>query len=475
MNSKNDDRSIGIYIRVSTLEQVKEGYSISAQRERLTAYCVAQGWDNYKFYVDEGVSAKDTRRAQLELLFEHIEQGKISTILVYRLDRFTRSVSDLYNMLKRMEEYDCAFRSATEMYDTATAMGRMFIGLVALMAQWETDNLSERIIMGLDEKVSKGERVGGIPYGFNLNDDEKLEKNEESLVVREMIDKIMSGSSANSVSDYLTETNSDKPKWHTSSILRLMRNPALYGSTSWKDKIYEDTHEGIIDKKEWLKLQDVLSERTTHPRRRVKDIYIFQQKIKCTKCGKILSSNRYFKKKVDGSEIVRVQYRCQLCRKNGLKSKSVTEKLLLESLLEYMRALDLDNLNVNITPVKKPRYVEQLSEIERKREKYQRGWAADLIGEDEFKKLMSETRDTYEDLKEKVKNHKDLTPVNINALKGVLFSFNQSFSALTKEEKKMFVAMYIKHIEFKQIPQPPKSTKSKAGMDLVIVTKVEFY
>lgn len=127
----SSNKSVGIYVRVSTDEQAKEGYSISAQKEKLKAYCVSQGWASFKFYVDEGKSAKDTHRPSLELLLRHIEQGIIDTVLVYRLDRLTRSVRDLYTLLDYFDKYNAVFRSATEVYDTGSATGRLFITLVA--------------------------------------------------------------------------------------------------------------------------------------------------------------------------------------------------------------------------------------------------------------------------------------------------------------------------------------------------------
>src|SRR5690606_20802886 len=144
--------TVGIYIRVSTREQVLEGYSIDAQKENLTNYCKSQGWKDYQFYVDEGISAKDTKRPQLQKLLADIEDGQIKMILVYRLDRFTRSVTDLYQMLDMIDKHGCSFKSATEIYDTSSAMGRMFIGLVALLAQWERENMGERIEVALVER-----------------------------------------------------------------------------------------------------------------------------------------------------------------------------------------------------------------------------------------------------------------------------------------------------------------------------------
>lgn len=96
--------TVGIYIRVSTEEQANEGYSISAQRERLKAFCMAQNWSEHKFYVDEGISGRDTNRPQLKKLLKDIKNGLINVLLVYRLDRLTRSVRDLHKILDELEK-----------------------------------------------------------------------------------------------------------------------------------------------------------------------------------------------------------------------------------------------------------------------------------------------------------------------------------------------------------------------------------
>lgn len=465
---------IALYIRVSTLEQVKEGYSIAAQKERLTAYCKAQGWTDYKFYVDEGVSAKDTNRPELQKLFKDMKDGKINMILVYRLDRFTRRVIDLHRMLEEMKKYDCSFISATEPYDTSSSMGRMFITIVAALAQWENENLSERIVMALEEKVSSGERVGNVPYGFDLTSDEKLIKNEKSLVVLDMIEKTKEGWSASSIADYLTKTNNDKARWHPNSVIRILRNPALYGSTYWSGKVYENTHEGIISKEEFDKIQTILNDRTQFRRRDVESTYLFQGKVVCPDCGNIMTVNRHIRKYGNKPEKQYASYRCNHCWKNKRIKKSVGEKGLLEGLYEYMA-------NIELAPVEKKKepenniYEDQLKQIERKREKYQRAWASDLMTDEEFKKLMDETKDIYEDLKRKVEQSEEPKSVNIEEVQKIKWMFNESFKKLTTEEKQVFVSRFIRKIEFIRVPQPPKNPrKSKRGKDKVVIKKVVF-
>lgn len=177
------------YIRVSTEEQAQEGFSIPAQRDRLTAYAQSQGWQIIGYYVDEGKSAKSTNRPELQRLLNDVRNNQVDIVLVYKLDRLTRSVLDLYQLLEVFEKHNCKFKSATELYDTTTALGRLFITLVAALAQWERENLGERVRMGMTEKVKQGEWHGSKPsYGYSYDPKEKklLLNDDEVVILRKM-------------------------------------------------------------------------------------------------------------------------------------------------------------------------------------------------------------------------------------------------------------------------------------------------
>lgn len=469
--------TIGLYVRVSSQEQAQEGYSIPAQKERLMAYCAAQGWTDFKFYIDEGVSAKDMNRPELQRLLEDVKKEKISMILVYRLDRFTRRVKDLYGMLETLEKYKCAFKSATELYDTSNAMGRMFIGLVALLAQWETENLSERVKMALEEKVSGGERVGNIPYGFKLSENGNLVEHEkESKVVMDIIDRFKSGMSASAICDYLNKVNNDRV-WHPNGVLRILKNPALYGATRWNDNVFEGTHKGLVSKKEFLKIQQMLEDRSYHHNREVECPYLFQGVIICPQCGHILTVNRYIRTRKDGSQYTGWTYKCNWCYKAGDKMLAIGEYRFDDALYEYMKNFEIPNEYIEPVEEKDEHSIllEKLQQIERKREKFQRAWAADLMSDEEFEKMMDETRGVYEELKKKIAEYKAPTTIDVNALKEIVFTFNQNFSFLTQEEKRIFISQFIRKIEFRLVNQPPKDKRNKKGKDLVVLTNVEFY
>ncbi|MGG0645374.1 recombinase family protein [Bacillus mycoides] len=446
--------TVGIYIRVSTEEQARDGFSISAQREKLKAYCVAQDWDNFKFYVDEGVSAKDTNRPQLGIMLDHIKQGLITTVLVYRLDRLTRSVMDLYKLLDEFDKYNCAFKSATEVYDTSTAMGRMFITIVAALAQWERENLGERVRMGQLEKARQGEYSAKAPFGFDKDEHSKLVINDiESKVVLDMARKIEEGYSIRQLATHLDSYI--KPirgyKWHIRTILDILSNHAMYGAIRWSNEIIEDAHQGIITKDRFTKLQKILSSRQNRKKRQTSSIFIYQMKLICPNCGNHLTSERsmYYRKK-DDQHVESNQYRCQPCALNKKKAFATSEKKVEKAFLDYISALHFEK----VTPLKKKddeseTLKKQIAKVERQREKFQKAWSNDLMTDDEFAARMKETKHILDSVKEnlhllKPNNNKD---VNNDVIKEIVNNIKNNWPVLPSEEKKRFMSMFIENIK----------------------------
>ncbi|MGG3846695.1 recombinase family protein [Aeribacillus composti] len=451
--------TVAIYIRVSTEEQAKEGYSISAQREKLKAYCQVQDWNDFRFYVDEGISAKDTNRPQLQLMLQHIKEGMIDTVLVYRLDRLTRSVVDLYKLLEIFEKHNCTFKSATEVYDTSTAIGRLFITLVAAMAQWERENLGERVRMGQIEKARQGKYSAKAPFGFDKGPDDRLVINEdEKTVVLDMIEKIKEGYSIRKLADYMD--NSGIPpirgyKWHIASILDILKNPALYGAIKWRDEIIEGAHEGIITKKEYQHLLKVLESRQNFKKRETYSIFVFQMKLICPQCGNRLASERtrYYRKR-DNKIVESNQYRCQACTLNKRKSIGVSEKKIERALLKYFDSIKFDYIPEIVDNSKQEieQLTAQLKKIERQREKYQKAWANDLVSDEEFSHRMRETKKMHEEIKTKLDaiQPAQQQEFDIEKLKDIVNNFRMNWSYLSPQEKKNFANTFIESIRFEK-------------------------
>ncbi|WLR50078.1 recombinase family protein [Bacillus tianshenii] len=465
-----------IYIRVSTEEQARDGFSISAQREKLKSYCHLHDMDNYKFYVDEGISAKDTNRPQLQALLKHIEEGHIDTVLVYRLDRLTRSVVDLYKLLETFDKYNCAFKSATEVYDTSSAIGRLFITLVAAMAQWERENLGERVRMGQIEKARQGEYAAKAPYGFEKDENDKLIINErEETVILDIIKKIKSGDSIRKLANELEESGIPPIrgyKWHIATILDILHNPALYGALKWRDEIIEGTHEGIVSKEEFEHIQQLLHSRQNFKKRKTYSIFIYQMTIVCPTCGNRLSSERskYYRKR-DKKYIESNHYRCQACVLNKRKATAVSEKKIEKAFLEYMNSFQFyvsaNQTAATAEPDEREKIISEIKRVERQREKYQRAWSKDWVTDEEFSERMKETQAELEELQMQLKQvqpaEKEHALLNGEKLKAIVNDFKLNWGKLNPVQKKEFIQTFIKEIHFSK-------TNGKAT-----VLSVQFY
>lgn len=163
------DRVAVGYIRVSTVQQDESGLSLQEQRRRIEAWAVAQDIKLEQVYEDGAESAKDLDRPQVKEILRRVQQDEINRIIIYKLDRLTRSVKDLYNVVTAFQKHDVALCSVTESLDTSSAVGRAMVGIIGVFAQWERENTSERTIMAFVAKRRRGERLGGYrPYGWKF-------------------------------------------------------------------------------------------------------------------------------------------------------------------------------------------------------------------------------------------------------------------------------------------------------------------
>ena len=143
-----------LYIRVSTEEQVREGYSVEAQRDNLKRYAKNKGYSVVGVYADEGITArkKYTNRKEFMRLLDDVEAGKIDVILFIKLDRWFRNVGDYYKVQEILERNNVGWTATTENYDTTTANGRLYVNIRLAVAQDESDRTSERIKFVFEKK-----------------------------------------------------------------------------------------------------------------------------------------------------------------------------------------------------------------------------------------------------------------------------------------------------------------------------------
>ena len=158
-------KAIG-YIRVSTREQADFGVSLEAQSEKVRAMAVVQGAELAEVIIDPGESAKSLHRPGMERLLSLVDAGAVDTVIIAKLDRLTRSVKDLAELLERFTKRGVSLVSVAESLDTGTASGRLVLNIMTAVSQWEREAIGERMRDAMHHKRAKGERVGTVPFGF---------------------------------------------------------------------------------------------------------------------------------------------------------------------------------------------------------------------------------------------------------------------------------------------------------------------
>lgn len=188
-NTQNKIKAYG-YIRVSTMMQVDNGVSLDAQQDKIKKYCELNNFELVEIIADKGISGKDlTKRVGLKKLLANLKRG--SVMIVYSLSRLARSIKDTLAISEVLQKNGVDLISITEKIDTTSAAGKMIFNMLAAMAQFESDTISERVKMCMSYKKTQGKRIGNIPYGFKLDvDGETLIKNNDEQAIIAFILKL---------------------------------------------------------------------------------------------------------------------------------------------------------------------------------------------------------------------------------------------------------------------------------------------
>lgn len=243
---------IAAYTRVSTTEQAKEGYSIGEQQQRLEDYCKARGWGAPRLFTDPGYSGGNVKRPALQELLREVKKGTVEKVLVYKLDRLSRSQKDT---LELIEDYflpnNVDFVSMSENFDTGTPIGKAFLGLLAVFAQLEREQIKERMSMGKEGRAKKGKFHGSgiIPIGYNYIDGKLVVNEFEAMQIRDIFEMYIAGKSAYKIAKYLNSLGFKHKygSWTQSTVFNCLERPVYIGKIIHNDKIFDGEHEPIID------------------------------------------------------------------------------------------------------------------------------------------------------------------------------------------------------------------------------------
>lgn len=242
---------VALYVRVSTTSQLEEGYSIEEQKAKLESYCDIKDWHVYKVYTDGGFSGSTTERPALEQLIKDAQSKLFDTVLVYKLDRLSRSQKDtLYLIEDIFLKNNIEFVSLLENFDTSTPFGRAVIGLLSVFAQLEREQIKERMQLGKLGRAKAGKSMmwAKTSYGYNYDKETgSMTVNEyEALAVKEIFTSYLAGMSITKLRDKINEEYPKKPAWSYRTIRGILANPVYCGLNQYKGQTFQGTHKAII-------------------------------------------------------------------------------------------------------------------------------------------------------------------------------------------------------------------------------------
>jgi len=273
-------KTAAIYIRVSTEAQRDEGYSIDAQQEMLIAHCVSKGIRNYACYIDGGFTGSNIERPQMQRLISDIRQGKISHVVVYKLDRLSRSQKDtLYLIEDVFNPHGVDFISMNESMDTSTPLGRLMLGILSAFAQLERENIRERTRLGMRERVKSGKWMGGgrTPFGYDYDEAAGcLVPNKDAERVRKVYELYLQGHST----AYIAQALGLK---YDKLAYQILTRKSNAGYIQYNGEEYRGNHEPIISPETYEAAMRYMRERSV--KRVSQSGYLFTGLLVCGKCG----------------------------------------------------------------------------------------------------------------------------------------------------------------------------------------------
>ncbi len=464
----NEEKKIaGIYIRVSTEDQAREGFSLPEQEKRLRAMCDYKGYEVYKIYKDAGISAKTgNHRPAFEELKEDIKKKLINTIVVLKLDRLTRSVYDMENIMKFLEDNNAYLDCANDDINTTNANGRMVARLLTTVSQNEIERTSERTKIGLAGAIKEGNIPNKAPFGYkHVNKKLVPDPLTKDQIIR-IFNLYYEGNSYQTISNiYNEEKVFGKTNWRDSTILKILENEIykgdfVHGKRTSTPTYYENVVEPIVSKELWEECQ-VQKKKNSRNYKRDKE-YLFLQKLRCPKCGKILGGNATRKK--NGN--IYYYYQCHSCN-ISIKEKDIEKeaKTLLSDILEYDNVVNEFFLPVLKSKLDNPKIEleKELKSLNTKKERIKKGYIDSLFTEEEFKEETNLINEQIDQINSKLLENEQAEQLNftvddillkrdmdfINKVKLPIsyYAFNDNWNLLKRNVKADIIMRYVDDIE----------------------------
>lgn len=333
----DEKKKCGLYMRVSTEDQAREGFSLPEQRERLETFCKFKGYEIVDYYEDAGISAKTgNHRPEFERLKADIKAKKINTIVALKLDRITRSIYDWENLMTFLDENNAYLDCVNDEINTTSANGKMISRLLMSVSQNEIERTSERTKVGLAGAIKCGHIPHIAPLGYKHKDKKLVIDYSTKDVVIRIFNLYYNGYSYQKISNLFNEEKVlGKDNWRDSTIVNILENEIykgdfVHGKRTKHPTYYEDVVEPIVSKEMWEDCQVQKKKNSRSYKRTL--TYLYLQKLKCPKCGRTLGGKATTKK--NGNTYF--YYYCNDC-KIEFKEKVINDYFsqFISELVEY--------------------------------------------------------------------------------------------------------------------------------------------
>lgn len=461
----------GIYKRVSTLDQKREGFSLPEQEEKLKEFCKFKGYEIYKVYEDVGISAKNDKRPAYQEMMRDVKDKKINVIVAFKLDRLTRSVYDIEKLMKFVNDYECDIDCMADESNTTTSNGRMVMRIMTSVSQNEIEKCSERTKFGMVGAIKSGHIPNRSPLGFK-RDNKKLVPDplKKNIIVR-VFDLYLEGKSHQTIANIFNkEQVLGKTNWYDSTIQKVLSNELykgdfINGKRTKHPTYYENVVEPIVSKEKWENCQYQKQRNARHYERTA--TYLFTNKLKCANCGKFLGGCATTKKK-SGKKYY--YYKCESC-KTTYKEYEI-ESLLLGLMLELVKQDEL--INDYYTPFIKSKldnkqadYEKEIKNLDKQMDRIKTAYIKGVLKLNDFDKEIKHIEYQRTELTNKLKEQKQYENLSFTIDDLLIIQDKQEIETYvnpekfieniynwvneTREKRQKLVATYIDNIEIKKV------------------------
>lgn len=492
-----ENKNILLYYRVSTQEQVDDGYSIPNQKRSLHKYCNAMEYNIVGEFEDLGITGTSmNERSGIKNLLKEIEKNKdIDAIIVTKLSRLSRKMLDLLIILEFLEQHDVTLIAKEDGIDTSTAFGKPMLKLVGIFAEMERDTIVSQTRAGMKEKATQGEFNGGVTsIGYDYINKELVINEKEAETVRKIFDlytnknwgysRICQELNRN-IEQYPTKKGST---WAYSTVKYVLDNPVYVGMIRWgvrkdwakkrrrgltDDYVLEKgKHEPIIGEDLWQRTREKRDLIGKTPVKKTNFKYLLSGLPKCPDCGSAMVAQRSTRKNKDGTKVTYRYYSCSrwnshkgdVCKPNSIKSEPLEEQVI-SKIKEFIYSdgiidrivKDLGSKN-NSAEIQKniDNITKRIKKLKNDEDKYYKYLIDDemlkIYKESKIRELVSGINRELDKLEKELINYKtqleNINKKNINAEKVALMlrNFDKIFEKADFENKKELLHTIIKEI-----------------------------